>query len=115
MSERIYKFRAWDKERKEWLEDIMLDGLEGKLLCSEVAYFKGDYVLMQFTGLLDKNGSVELYECDIINVDGHYIGNKYESPSLLEIPTNLVVEGLGTKNWRNTETKALKRGCQYAE
>ena len=106
---REIKFRAWDKETASWTTpgslavepDFSLKGLGG------------DIVLMQFTGLKDKNGK-EVYEGDIIT-DAHgvklaigfhdggfwcvypngtkilpyqgtteIVGNIYESPELLK-------------------------------
>ena len=70
---------------------------------------------MQCTGLKDKNGLNLLFECDIINSEGIKIGNYYENEYLLKDTTNFVIKGMGTKEWRNSEQEAIKRGCYYAE
>ena len=71
--------------------------------------------LNQSTGLKDKNGLNLLFECDIINQKGIKIGNCYENEYLLKDTTNFVIKGMGTKEWRNSEQEAIKRGCYYAE
>ena len=74
-----------------------------------------DFILMQCTGLKDKNGLNLLFESDIINTEGIKIGNCYENEYLLKDTTNFVIKGMGTKEWRNSEQEAIKRGCYYAE
>ena len=60
---RELKFRAWDKENHCMATDIDLrDFGNGQI---EQQLSKGALELMQFTGLLDKNGK-EIYEGDII-------------------------------------------------
>jgi uncharacterized phage protein (TIGR01671 family) len=58
---REIKFRAWDKEQKY----MAYQGTPDLETLSSFVFHFGDEILMQYTGLKDKNGK-EIYEGDIL-------------------------------------------------
>ena len=106
---RTIKFRQWHPGYKDKVKPHMEEPIDW--LPSERF---GEW--MQFTGLKDKSTPCkDIYEDDIIDKNGKIIGNKYETPALLKDPTNLLIQGFGTKTWCTTYQKTVERGCTDTE
>lgn len=124
---REIKFRAWDKIESHMVEVSHLK--INRVTNNWMAYFwdekqglemplgkeKRGFILMQFTGLKDKNGLQEVYEGDIIDTYGKIKGNIYEIKEVDKDQYDLVIQGFGTKDWLTTYQNAVDRGCKDSE
>ena len=69
---RDIRFRAWDKKNLKMMAHgkpyLFLDIEDGKVYRADIDDYSEDFIIMQFTGLHDKNGN-PVYESDILGED----------------------------------------------
>ncbi|WP_442773994.1 YopX family protein [Lactococcus hircilactis] len=95
----IPKFRVWDKKRAEMLklvsmnfhEHIPIDDLICQCSDGPITRNFEDVIIMQSTGLHDKNG-VEIYEGDIVELADDFAVVKFDSGAFVIDYQNLDTE-----------------------
>jgi uncharacterized phage protein (TIGR01671 family) len=115
---RTIKFRAWDEENKRYYLVRTINTVTKHVFLEDdpndttwIERYE-DVIIEQFTGLLDKNGLIDIYEGDIMDEEGNIRGNIHETSDKRE--TDIIASGMGTSTWRGTEQRLLGCGCKYA-
>lgn len=122
---REIKFRGKSKKDGKWLYGDLLRNVDGDFAVVQPfgihmnnycdPYEVNPDTIGQYTGLKDKSNNICIFEGDILSLSGILIGNKYENEGLLKDGTNLLIDGLCTKEWLSTYQEAIKRGCINAK
>src|SRR5699024_8768798 len=73
---REFKFRAWDTDKNKMVKVDTIDFYNGNVndvdFYNQEMHFGFSTILLQYTGLKDKNGT-EIYEGDIIEISSGYL------------------------------------------
>lgn len=95
---REIKFRAWDGEKMIDTFSVQSNG-DGVLYSGDIM---GSWEIMQFTGLLDKNGK-EIYEGDILMADEYVVEIKFKGGQFVGFNEKLNPQETQNRNWLQWE------------
>jgi len=103
---RELKFRAWAKPRKE-MREITDDWFIGDMK-------QKDFIVMQYTGLRDKNGR-DIYEGDILMIEDYY-SDYQDGIAINRLPDNRIeqVQWSPEAMWQ-TDNETLVEVCTISE
>ncbi len=103
---RKIKFKAWDQESRLLMRLNSIDCNKGELM-------KKDHVLLQFTGLYDREGE-EIYEMDVlmISLEKFVVFWNESNNGWYYTP---IKDDLGQRPFQAMEAERMKRFCSYFE